>query len=323
MPAWAIALIVIFSILLVIFIFSALIFNYAGKQIVKMLNRCDSGFSAKGMQRMDISFYKNGPVAPLAEEGVKFLNSLPHEDVYITTKEGFKLHAYLYKNPYKETNKYFLGMHGFRSGPIHEYAPYAKRYFELGFNIILPDERAHYKSEGDWITMGAKERYDALDWCNFLVDKFGENIQILMQGISMGGATVCLASNLDLPKQVFGIISDCAYSSYKDEIIYTIKGFKMPTWPIVNIMENAVKKKAGITFSGETPLEAVKDAKVPMLFIHGEKDQMVPFKFVNELYEACGSKKRLYTVKDANHAESGACNMDKYFETIKEFFNIQ
>ena len=288
MEWWVILLIVLGSIIGLIIIFSTCIFIYAGNQTVKMLKRCDNGF--KGMN-IDVSFYQNGPVAPLAEEGVKYLNSLEHEDIILESFDGLKLHAYLYKNPYKKTNKYFLGMHGFKSGPIHEYAPYAKRYFDLGFNIIVPDERSHYKSEGKYITMGVNERYDVLTWCNYLVERFGKDISILIQGISMGGASVCLASNLELPSNVIGIISDCAYASFKDEIAFTMNNFnpkyKIPSFPLVNVIEMNIKHRVGFDFKGETPLSAVRHARVPMLFIHGEKDQMVPVKFAKELYEAC------------------------------------
>ena len=318
MPVWAIILIVLGVLFFVVL--PAFIFDYAGRQTVKTMSRDYQGFKNLNM---DISFYKNGPTAKLAEEGVEFMKSLPQEEVHIKSFDDLNLQAYVFMNE-KKTNKFFLGMHGFKSGPLHEYGPYIKRYLDLGFNVILPCERAHYKSEGKYLTMGAKERYDVLSWTRYIVDRFGEDTKILIQGISMGGATVCLASNLDLPKQVIGIISDCAYSSIKDQMVYTMKhNFKIPTWPLVNIIGMHVKMKVGVDFNAESPLDAVKESKVPIFFAHGEKDEMVPSKFVNELYEACGNKKKLYVVEGANHAEAGPTNLDNYFNEITKFFNIK
>ena len=141
------------------------------------------------------------------------LKSFPCEDIYITSKDGLKLHAYYFpaENP---TGKILLGIHGYKSYARREYAPFMRFYRSLGFDLFLVDDRAHGLSEGKYIGMGNIDRFDCIDWAKYIVNRFGEDIQILLQGVSMGGATVVSASGeADLPKQVFGIVADCPYTS--------------------------------------------------------------------------------------------------------------
>ena len=321
MKVWMIILIVILVLLFIVL--PSIIFIYAGNNTLKMLKKSD--VKIRNMKNMDVSFYDRGPLKNLASIGLDFMNTLDVKETYITSFDGFKLQAYVIKNPYKETNKYFLGMHGFKSGPRHEYAPYLKYYLDAGFNIIIPCERAHYESEGDYITMGLKEKYDVLSWCNYIVDTYGNDIKILIQGISMGGATVCLASSLDLPKQVVGIVSDCAYTSLKDELKFQMLKFgkHIPMNLFINVINLFIKAKLHVSMNDTQPIDAVRNAKVPMIFYHGAKDEMVDVDFTRRLYEECGNKKKLYIIDEANHAESIAYQKQEYIDNILEFFNLK
>ena len=150
MQVWMIVLIVFLVLLFVVL--PSVILTYAGNQTIKMLKKSD--IKMRNMKNVDISFYDRGPLKALASNGLDFMKTLEVSETHIMSYDGFKLQAYVIKNPYKETNEYFLGMHGFKSGPRHEFAPYLKYYLDEGFNIIIPCERAHYESEPDYITMG-------------------------------------------------------------------------------------------------------------------------------------------------------------------------
>ena len=315
---WQILLIVVGVLLGIIFIIlPSIILPYAGKETVKMLHRCDNGM--KGVKNMDVSFYDRGPTKKAASEGLVFMDEVGCSEVYITSYDGLRLQAYYFKNPKQIGNRVLLGMHGFRSGPRHEFAPYIENYFKLGYSLLLPCERAHYKSEGEYITMGSKERYDVVSWCNYITSSLSSDCKILIHGISMGAATVCLSSSLDLPKNVIGIISDCGYSSFYDQLTYTMKQFKAPAGIFLRAI-GYYTKKIGLDLRGEGPIDAVKNSKVPILFMHGEIDEIVPVELSKRLYKACGNKKRLYIAPGANHAESEASNKEAYFDVIKDFF---
>src|SRR5699024_9442027 len=86
----------------------------------------------------------------------------------------------------------------------------------LGFNVLLPDQRSHGASGGHTITMGVKERYDCRAWAWWAARRFGPETPLFLMGVSMGASTVLMASSLNLPGSVRGIIADCGYTSPRE-----------------------------------------------------------------------------------------------------------
>lgn len=269
------------------------------------------------------SYYVDTPHYKVSRAGMAVMKTLPCEDVFITSRDGLKLHAYLF--PGEEPNKKFiLGIHGYRSYARPEYGPYIEFYRSLGYSMLLPDDRAHAPSEGNYIGFGVLDRLDCVDWAKYLVNRFGEDTEIRLHGVSMGGATVLAASGEeDLPKQVKGIISDCGFSSAWEALSFQIKNMMhLPVKPLLPLCEKICKRVAGFDFHEYTPVEQVKKAKVPILIVQGGKDLMVPSHMAKEIYDACASRKKLLLIEEAGHAESIALAPEKYHAAIHEFFGI-
>lgn len=109
-----------------------------------------------------------------------------YEDFYITSKDGLKLHNYLLRND--STEKWIIAVHGYTSeGKLM--APYARKFFDMGYNVILPDLRGHGQSEGDYIGMGWDERFDIIDLIQYIIED-NKNSKIVLFGVSMGASTV-------------------------------------------------------------------------------------------------------------------------------------
>jgi fermentation-respiration switch protein FrsA (DUF1100 family) len=198
----------------------------------------------------------------------------------------------------------------------------AKFYFGLGFNVLVVDNRGSGESEGDYIGFGWHERKDILAWVGRVLERFGEESQIVLFGISMGGAAVMMASGEDLPKQVKAIIEDCGYTSAYDVLSYQIKSsFKLPPFPFVHLTSAFTKLKDGYSFFEASAVEQVKKSKVPILFIHGEDDRMVPSWMVYKVHEACASEKELYVVKNAGHAGASAVGGEEYDKKVTDFIS--
>lgn len=307
-----------FLIILLIFILLiiSVLFFFTMFQFKKMLTRSEKKSPVKiGLPTIDKS-----PLKSCTEKGYKYMDSLSYKDFYIQSFDNLKLHTSFYPAPIK-SNKYVLGIHGFKSNPRKEFSPYIKFYHDKGYNVLLPDNRAHGKSEGKYIGMGVLDRLDCIDWTKFLVEHFGENIEILLHGISMGGATVLSASGeKNLPNQVKGIISDCGYTSVWEQIKLHITGYlHLPSFPFLNICEFFCKHYAKYNFRTITPLKQVKKARIPILFIHGEKDALVPCSMAKELYSSCPSQKQLLLIPEAGHAESIAIDSKSYYKAIIDF----
>ena len=269
-------------------------------------------------------FYKDSPHYKVSRAGMKVMDTLYKEDLYMTSRDGLKLHAHYY--PVEgESKKFVLGIHGYRSYARPEYGPYIEFYRSLGYNMLLPDDRAHAPSEGEYIGFGVLDRLDCVDWAKYIVETYGEDVEILIHGVSMGGATVLAASGEeDLPVQVKGIISDCGFTSPWEALSTQLKDMAhLPAADrILAKVEKICIKKAGFNLHDHAAVDQVKKAKVPILFVQGKKDAMVPYHMAEELYEACGSKKRLLIVDEAGHAESIAFKPEEYHKAIIEHFEL-
>ncbi len=255
------------------------------------------------------------------EENLRWLESYGYETYSMINDRGQKLCGYLMK-PEKESKVYVFGSHGYRSDGKGEWCHYAKHWVEeLGFNMFFVDHQAAGDSEGRYIGFSSYESKDALKWLGFMVKEFGSDIQIILHGISMGSATVMLMTGSgQLPENVKFTVADCGFTSAYDEFACKLDSLHLPEASLAFV--NAInRKKAGYDLKKDTnALEAVKKAKIPMLFVHGGKDDFVPTYMVYQLYEACSSEcKELLIVPEADHARSYYFGKKEYDEKTDEF----
>ena len=237
----------------------------------------------------------------LIETGAAFYKTLSKEDVWITSHDWLKLHGELIKN--KDGKKLVICSHGFRSIPQFDFITTMPYFYEKGFSFLLVDHRAHGKSEGEYITYGVNERYDIKNWVDFGAKRFGEEVEILLHGISMGGASVLMASGLELKENVKGIIADCAFTSPHDIFVRVLDhSFNAKPFPILNIAAYIAKKKAKFGFKDASTVDAMEKNTTPILFVHGEDDDFVPIEMTERTFEACHAEKELVRVKGAMHA---------------------
>ena len=233
------------------------------------------------------------------EEGMNWINSQPFTEHEIKSYDGTRLYGRFYKN--NDSKITILMMHGFRSNPIHDFSCAFRFYFDKGFNLLVPDQRAHGKSGGKYITYGAKERYDAKTWLEF-ANTLVENGELYATGVSMGASTVLMAAELSLPENVKGIIADCGFTSPAEIIKKVMKeDMKVPLFPLYYTTKAMSKVIAGFDFEECNAALAVRDCKIPLLFLHGKADSFVPFSMGEEIYNSANGKKYAVWVEDADH----------------------
>lgn len=242
-----------------------------------------------------------------------------YSDKYITSFDNLKLHGYEIINKTK-TNKWAIVVHGYTSeGEL--VSSKAKHFYEMGYNVLVPDLRGHGKSEGDYIGMGWDDRLDIIDWIDFIL-KNNPNSEIVLHGTSMGSATVLSVSGEDLPDNVKGIVADCGYTSVWDEFTYQLKAlFNLPSFPVMNLSNIVTMVRAGYSLKDASPIEQVEKSKTPILYIHGDKDDFVPYYMMDELYNATNSEKSKLTVKNAGHGKADLVNPDLYWNTVSDFLD--
>lgn len=252
-----------------------------------------------------------------------WLEGYGYERHYIYSDRGERLTGYLLK-PEKPSKLYMFGSHGYKSSGRGEFNGFAQYYIKKGFNVFLCDHTSAGESEGRYAGFGAFEHVDCLKWLRYLNDTFGSDIVITLHGVSMGAATVMMmSSHEDLPSNVKMIVEDCGYTSAWNEFYLKAKELKLPGTDLLMYTINEInKRKAGYDFKKASPIDAVKNAKVPMLFVHGSGDTFVPFFMVHELYEAYGGPyKDLLVIEDAGHARCSVYGWDAYEKKLDEFLD--
>ena len=241
-----------------------------------------------------------------------------HEEVSVTARDGLKLFGNFF--PQKESKNVVICFHGYTSEGLNDYTTVAKFYYEEGYNLLIVDERAHGKSEGTYIGFGCLDRHDAKVWIDYVIERVGEDCNIVLHGDSMGGATVLMTTGLALPAQVKAAVSDCAFTSAWEVFSSVLKNmYHMYPTPIMQISNGLVKRKAGYELDECNAKREVAKTKIPILFIHGSADSFVPCSMVHKLYEACASKKELLIVEGAGHVESCYKEAEKYTNAIRSF----
>ncbi len=246
--------------------------------------------------------------------------ALKPEDHSIKSSDGLELRAW-YLPAKNKTNRFAILVHGHKCNGPDEFSYMIPFYHDdLGFNVLMPDNRAHGRSEGKYMGFGALDHKDILLWIDYLIKNFGEDIEIILHGISMGAATVMLTNSANPPEQVKLIIEDCGYTNCHEEVEFVLKGmigFNFP--PLVNAASLICKLRAGYYFKDADCLGQMKNAARPVLFIHGDQDTYVPLEMVYRLHEACPTEKELLIVEGAIHAFSCYNSPELYHAKVKEF----
>lgn len=255
---------------------------------------------------------------PFIQERKAYMLAQPHEDVWVCSDDRLKLHGTWF--PGENQKKVVICFHGYTSRGMNDYTGLSGYYLKNGYSMLLVDERAHGDSEGTYIGFGCLDRFDALKWIDWVIETCGEDVQILLHGTSMGGATVLMASGLKLPSQVKGIISDCAFTSPKEVFTHVLHSMMhLPAFPMMQIADIINRRRAGYGLDDCNAAREVQKAEVPILFIHGSGDTFVPCSMCDTIYENCASPKKKLIVEGAAHAESYYKDTKAYENAMNEF----
>lgn len=259
-----------------------------------------------------------GPIRELMLSNIDRLEALECEEVSTKSYDGLSLYGRLYKR--EKENIVEIDFHGYRGHAMRDYCGGCFISKENGISCIIVDQRSHGKSEGKAITFGIKERYDVISWIDFAKEYFGSDVKIILSGVSMGAATVLMASELNLPENVVCILADCPYSS-PAEIIKKVardRGFSDKlVYPFIKL---SARLFAGINLEEASPIEAVKNTSIPILIVHGDEDRYVPYEMGKRVFEECASnKKKMLTVSKAGHAISYFLDTENYTKTVSDF----
>lgn len=257
------------------------------------------------------------PFYPQMKNWVDSIRSMDRERVAITSFDGLKLRGYYYE--YSPDSPLELIFHGYGGNAERDLSGGVERCFALGRSVILIDQRGAGESEGRICSFGINERRDCLAWIEFANQKFGNKRPIIIGGISMGAATVMMASGENLPDNVVCVMADCGYSSQEKIIKKVVREMKLSPNLIYPFIKLGAKLFGGFNLEETSPVEAVARSKTPTVFIHGDKDDFVPFDMSVECFNACKAKKKIVTIEGAGHGLAFPVNREKYVESLRDF----
>ncbi|MBR3051800.1 MAG: alpha/beta hydrolase [Selenomonadaceae bacterium] len=239
--------------------------------------------------------------------------NFPAEDWTLESFDGLILHAKKF-SPATETNRWAILVHGYGRDGTFAY-DYAEEYLKRGWNVLVPDLRSAGLSQGEFITMGALESRDVFDWA----EKLPPDAKIILHGVSMGAATVMMTAALE-PKNLCAVVEDCGYTSaYEMFSAQLEKIFGLPEYPAMPCANIVCKFKTGVKISDAAPLEVVDKITVPILFIHGDADGLVPFEMLGKLFDKATAPKEKFVVAGAGHADAKSKNPAVYFDKVFAF----
>lgn len=270
----------------------------------------------RGLSEEEIN---GNPHKEMSRRLVDDLVRVPYDEVFIKSRDGLTLAAKYYHAG--DGAPVQIQFHGYKSNSMRDFSGGATEAIRRGYNLILPDQRAHGKSEGDTITFGVMERYDVLAWIDYAISRFGEGTKIILCGISMGAASVLMASGLDLPSEVVGIIADCPCLSADSIIRKVIRcDMHLPEKLLMPFVRLGGAIFGRFDMCSADCKTAVKEAKVPILLIHGEGDNFVPISMSEEI-AAQSELVQFERFADAGHGLSFIFDNARYLRLLDEFEN--
>ncbi len=258
------------------------------------------------------------PYYGVITKGVDEIIKVPCEQVATVSYDGLMLMGRYYHH--KDNAPLMIFFHGYRCNGLRDGNGVFFYARNKGYNVLLVDQRAHWESQGKTITFGVRERHDCKSWVKYALRRFGNKQQIYLCGLSMGAATVLMASNMGLSDNVLGIIADCPYSSPKAIMCSVIKKMGFPIMPTYWLAKFSAKWLGGFDIEEVSAVECVKESQIPTIIFHGSDDRFVPCHMSMDCQLAGESHVRLVIIKGAGHGMSHCVDTETYDKALDEFF---
>jgi len=290
------------------------------KRLVNMaINRDDSKSMKKTKKRLSGS-KEIKVISEMQKASADTLKATDLEEIRIVTKDNTRLIGHLYR--IKGAKRTILAFHGWRSSWDMDFGVISSFWHNNNCNVLYVEQRGQGMSGGNYMGFGVTERHDCLEWVEWLNNNGFNKLPIYLAGISMGATTVLMASSLDFPDNVFGIMADCGFTSpYEIWRHIMHRNLHLPYNGVYErIVEDMCKKKMQIDTMNYSTLDALKESNLPILFIHGTEDHFVPIEMTYQNYKTCISKKYLLVVPGAEHGMSYVYNKDGYEQATIDFW---
>ena len=252
-------------------------------------------------------------------EAAEKLGAKPSQPISIQSHDGLTLAGHW--RPCPNARRILIAFHGWRSSWRWDFGLLADFLEREGCSVLYVEQRAQGKSQGAYIGFGLTERYDCLDWLQWVTDHCGTDLPIYLAGVSMGAATVLMAAGLDLPDTVHGIIADSAYTSLHAIWQHVAQeNLHLPFLLTDRISDQICRRRLSVGSRDCSAADALASAQTPVLLIHGEADHFVPVRMAYENHDACRAPCKLLVIPGADHTPGYYTAPKKYEEALRAFW---
>lgn len=259
------------------------------------------------------------PYQTQRQAGTERLQQTEQETVEILARDGVPLIGHWIPQP--NARRVIVAIHGWRSSWARDFSLVSRFWEDSGCSVLYAEQRGQGLSGGAYMGFGPIERYDCLNWIQWVRRRCGEEMPVYLAGVSMGATTVLMAAGLELPENVRGILADCGFTSPMEIWKHVARDNLHLSFRLGSHVANAMySRKIGEDTAAYSTQDALSRSRVPVLLIHGTEDRFVPVEMTYANYEACAGPRRMLIVPGAGHAMSYYVDPVAYETAVREFW---
>jgi hypothetical protein len=218
------------------------------------------------------------------------------EDCWLKAEDGVKLHGWFAP---ADSPIATLVMFNGNAGNISHRIPVIKALRDVGFNVFMIDYRGYGRSEGSPNEQGVYR--DGRAAYDFVATRPGiDSARIVLYGTSLGGA---VSVDVAVKRPALALILESTFSSARD-----VARVAYPFLPVQWILRSKFDSA-----------EKIRSIHVPVLFIHGDHDSIIPIALGRKLFDAANEPKKFLTIPGADHNDLFWVGGRAYLEQIRRF----
>ncbi len=249
-----------------------------------------------------------------AHYDVSWYDRTEKKDYTVSSFDGYVLHVQLLAGP-APSGKYIILSHGYTDNRIGS-LKYAKMYLDLGFQVILYDLRGHGENAKDFCTYSVRERKDLAALIADTRARYPDLKQLGLHGESLGAATSLAV--LDGKPPVSFVVADCGFSEIGSVMRAGLRHMHLPGF-LIHPVSLCAKALCGSFYRDMRPIDSLRQNEIPILFIHGAKDDFIPPAHSLAMAEAAKGFRTVRLVEGAGHAQSILTAPEAYRGFVEAF----
>lgn len=247
---------------------------------------------------------------------ISWYDGLQKQDYTVKSYDGYILHVQLLVNP-EPTDRYILISHGYTDNRFGS-LKYTRMYLDLGFNVILYDLRGHGENEPTFCTYSIRESRDLNALILDCRERYPDMTEFGIHGESLGSATSVACLKYRPP--IDFVVADCGFSEIASVMQAGLRAMHLPSC-LVHVASLCARIRYGYLYYEMRPIDSLADNKIPILFIHGEKDDFILPAHSKAMQKATAGYSELHLIPGAAHAASILTAPDQYREYVESFLN--